>query len=178
MSNRCQSVPLVALPYESLRDFNRRVEDTMRPSISSAIQASKASAIKKKAKPKPGADADPASTSASTSADPAPKAKTATPSNSVDPFVPPPRPARRGPTEFAAASQLSRPSDVVQAPPVLRKAKRGLDKGTSVTEPLPESRMPVSGLMREMMEREREKAVRAYRELKDKREKEQRGEAA
>lgn len=66
-------------------------------------------------------------------------------------------------------------SDVVQAPPVLSKSKRG-QKVTTVTEPLPASRMPVSGALKAMMEQEREKAVAAYRVMKEQREKDQRAE--
>lgn len=174
-----QKIALTPLPYESLSTFNRRVEVALRPSIDTAIRASKASSQKKKGKkaaplkpeddPEQNADlAGPEPTSSSTV-----KGKTkekATPTTSVDPFVPK---KRNGPTEFEEATQVRNVMDIVQAPPTLTKAKRGL-KGTSITEALPASRMPVSGALKMMMEAEREKAIKGYREMKEKRDSEQR----
>ena len=153
---------------------------TLRPSIDTAIRASKASAQKKKVKKgetkagdtaKAGED-DEAPVQDTTTTLPSGKVKPkATPETSVDPFARRPKTARA--TEFVEASQVKRVSDVVQAPPVLSKSKRG-QKVTSVTEPLPASRMPVSGALKAMMEQEREKAVAAYRVMKEQREREQR----
>lgn len=64
--------------------------------------------------------------------------------------------------------------DVVQAPPTLKKARRGLAPTTKADQALPVHRQPVSEGIRKMMEVEREKAIRVYRELKVQREAEQR----
>lgn len=175
---RTQKATLTPLPYESLGAFNRRVEMALRPSIDTAIRASKASAQKKKAKKaapgdkKEGAEAeadDPAKQDTTTTTHTGKVKPKATPATSVDPFAKP----ARAPREFEEASQRKSVTDVVQAPPVLSRAGRK-QKTTTVTEPLPASRMPVSGALKAMMEQEREKAVAAYREMKEKREKEQR----
>lgn len=151
---------------------------TLRPSIDTAIRASKASAQKKKAKKaapddkkgKNGAEEEVVAQDTTTTL-PSGKVKPkATPSTSVDPFVPRAKPGRA--TEFEEASQRKSVSDVVQAPPVLSKAGRK-QKTTTVTEPLPASRMPVSGALKAMMEQERLKAVAAYRAMKEQREKDQ-----
>lgn len=173
-----QKVALTPLPYESLGTFNRRVEMALRPSIDTAIRASKASAQKKKAKKAAPGDAkgkdgeeEEIIAQDTTTTLPSGKVKPkATPSTSVDPFVPRAKSARA--TEFEEATQRRSVSDVVQAPPVLSKAGRK-QKTTTVTEPLPASRMPVSGALKAMMEQERVKAVAAYRAMKEQREKDQ-----
>lgn len=101
---------------------------------------------------------------------------------------------RSGRTEFAAADQRRRIGDVVQAPPTLADpARRGLMQkvlgpggaaacGTTsegpgvvrlpqgVDAPVGSSRLPVNPAMKALLDAERERAVRMYRELKEKRE--------
>lgn len=179
--------PLTPLPYESLAAFNRRVEIALRPSIDTAIRGAKATkkaaalAAKNAAKehkkasqidPSVAADAAVASGSGSGSA----KGKgtaTISPNDSVDPLVPKPK-VRTGPTEFAPVSQRKDIKDIAMAPPSLKKARRGLEENGSTSLPLPSSRLPISQAQKLEMEREREKAIRVYRELKEKREREQR----
>lgn len=181
-----QKVALTPLPYESLSTFNRRVEATLRPTIDTAIRASKASALKKKNKDRKGKkvgtgldgdgggddDDDGEAHDESKTTTKAGKTKPKpTPKESIDPYIPPPRqpggPAR--PTEFEEASQRRSVVDVVQAPPSLSLPRRGKN-AVGVNEPLPASRMPVSAAVKAMMEKERERAVAAYRQLKEQRE--------
>lgn len=163
------------LPYESLSAFNRRVEIALRPSIDTAIRGAKASkkALAAKSKIKKVAPGDPA---LAIEADK--KGKGKGPNESIDPMVPPVKPAkvRTGPTEFKEASQIRNITDVAMAPPTLKKARRGIEGGMSTNDPIPLGRMPVSDDLKKRMEFEREKAVRMYREMKEKRDSEQREE--
>ncbi|SCV71192.1 BQ2448_2780 [Microbotryum intermedium] len=188
---------LTAMPYESLRDFSHRVEMSMRSSIDMAIRGAKSTAQKKKDRSKTkgkgraiddeedeiqemeeenqkrnqeakGEDGETA-TGAPT-ANPSKKAKKDS-QEVFDPFAKRQAPARA--TEFKVASQIRRVGDVVDAPPTLKKGKRGQTNVTRMNEPLPASRMPVSGALKALMEAEREKAIQGYRELKERREKEQ-----
>ncbi|GAA5989716.1 hypothetical protein JCM10908_000605 [Rhodotorula pacifica] len=103
---------------------------------------------------------------------------------------------RSGKTEFATVSQRRRVDDVVQAPPTLADpARKGLmakvlgpggaaacgvpaapSGGTfrlaGAEAPVGSSRLPINPAMKAMMDAERERAVRMYRELKEKREQE------
>ncbi|KDE06594.1 hypothetical protein MVLG_03090 [Microbotryum lychnidis-dioicae p1A1 Lamole] len=189
---------LTAMPYESLRDFSHRVEMSMRSSIDTAIRGAKSTTQKKKERSKTkgkgraiddeeaeiqemeeenqkrnrearGEDPETATGGAST-ATPAKKAKKDT-QEVFDPFAKRQAPARA--TEFKVASQIRRVGDVVDAPPTLKKGKRGQTNVTRMNEPLPASRMPVSGALKALMEAEREKAIQGYQELKERREKEQ-----
>ncbi|GAA6013002.1 hypothetical protein JCM10207_008409 [Rhodosporidiobolus poonsookiae] len=107
---------------------------------------------------------------------------------------------RTGKTEFDTASQRRRIDDVVQAPPTLAQpARKGLlakvlgpggaasagvsSEGTpaggfrlsSAEAPVGSSRLPVNAAMKAMLDAERERAVKMYRELKEKKEKERSG---
>lgn len=97
------------------------------------------------------------------------------PNDSIDPLVPPVRKekVRNGPTEFQEASQRRSITDVAMAPPTLKKARRGQEV-QSMNAPIAIGKMPVSNELKQIMEFEREKAVKMYRVLKEKREKEQR----
>ena len=162
------------MAYETLSAFNRRVEVAMRPSIDSAIRASKASSSKKKGAAKKAApeaaeaaevEEEDVTSKEGGRGDKKGKAKA-----TVDPFVPRPKPQHVEPKEFAVASNKRSLTDIVTAPPTLKKAKRGVEAGPSMHDPIPSGRMPVSGEIKKMMEMEREKAVRLYRELKERRE--------
>ncbi|KAK4705478.1 hypothetical protein P7C70_g733, partial [Phenoliferia sp. Uapishka_3] len=168
---------LEMLPYESLAAFNRRVEVALRPSIDSAIRGAKASSAKGKKEKvlakKERAAALAAAALAKKEAEeealnPGGAAKKKAP---VDPFVPPvkERPVR----EFEEASQRKMVGDVVMAPPTLKKPMRKGDAGPSAHDAMPAGRMPVSDNLKKIMEAEREKAVRMYRDMKEKRDKAQ-----
>ncbi|CEQ40401.1 SPOSA6832_02045 [Sporobolomyces salmonicolor] len=124
-----------------------------------------------------------------------------TPEESLDPFAPkrlqqPPQRGRTGKTEFDTASQIRRIDDVVQAPPTLAKPARknllekvlgpggaasdgsGAGAGfrlASAEEPVGSSRLPVNPAMKALLDQERERAVRMYRELREKKDKEKSG---
>lgn len=164
---------MTMLPYESLSAFNRRVEIALRPSIDTAIRHSKASSAKQKnaAKAAKAAKAEqhkdsalPAEGEAITSGNQK-TTKVATAAESVDPHAKKER-VRTGPTEFAEASQRRSVADVVQAPPTLKKAMRRVAPATRAEQALPVHRQPVSESIRAMMEVEREKAIKVYREMK------------
>ena len=170
---------MAPLPYESLSAFNRRVEITLRPEINTAIRHSKASSTKsknaKKAKAADGeGDEMPKEGEAITSGNQK-KTKVATAEESVDPFAKKQK-VRTGPTEFEEASLRRNVNDVVQAPPTLKKARRGVAPTTRAEQALPAHRQPVSEAIKLMMEAEREKAIKQYRGLKEQREAEQREE--
>ncbi|GAA5860982.1 hypothetical protein JCM8547_007996 [Rhodosporidiobolus lusitaniae] len=122
-----------------------------------------------------------------------------TPEESIDPYAPKrlqeQQRGRTGKTEFDTAPQRRRVDDVVEAPPVLAKpARKGLlDKvlgpggaaSAGVTsegmpvggfrmkgaeEPVGSSRLPINPAMKALLDAERERAVRMYRELKEKKE--------
>ncbi|KAG0658043.1 hypothetical protein C6P46_006104 [Rhodotorula mucilaginosa] len=104
---------------------------------------------------------------------------------------------RSGKTEFATVSQRRRVDDVVQAPPTLADpARKGLmakvlgpggaaacgvpsavaGSGSfrlaGAETPVGSSRLPINPAMKAMMDAERERAIKMYRELKEKREQE------
>ena len=97
---------------------------------------------------------------------------------------------RTGKTEFSTASQTRSINDIVLAPPTLAKpARKGLlakalssaSDGTDkkgilggemriagMEEPVGRSRLPIDPVMKALLDRERERAVKTYRELKEK----------
>ncbi|KAM0752232.1 hypothetical protein T439DRAFT_347151 [Meredithblackwellia eburnea MCA 4105] len=173
---------LQMLPHETLSAFNRRVEVAMRPTIDSAIRGAKLSSAKgRKDKDKAKKEKQEADTEAlkqkeeeereEEEAERERKRRKKGGAEPKDPFVPAPKPQPI--LEFAVASQRKSVGDVVNAPPILQKAVRGLEAGPSAHLPIPVGRLPVSASIKAMMEQEREKAVRMYRELKEKREKDQ-----
>ncbi|GAA5907860.1 hypothetical protein JCM5296_005804 [Sporobolomyces johnsonii] len=103
---------------------------------------------------------------------------------------------RTGKTEFDTASQVRRVDDVVQAPPTLAKPARknllekvlgpggaasdgsGAGAGfrlAGAEERVGSSRLPVNPAMKALLDQERERAVRMYRELREKKDKEKSG---
>ena len=174
--------PLVPLPYESLSAFNRRVEITLRPTIDTEIRGAKATKralaesvkkARKESKEKKAALLDP---SLAADAEKSGKGKGKVSQNdSIDPLVPPVK-VHRGPTEFAEASQKRSITDVAMAPPALKKARRGQAVNASINDAMPQSRLPIGDGMKMMMERERARAIETYRNMKAKRESDQRAE--
>lgn len=157
---------------------------SLRPSIDTAIRQSKLSSAKAKlGKKGKAAEDEPAvldpedpnyDHNAPISSGNQKKGKAVpTVSEAIDPHAKKQK-VRTGPTEFEEASQRRNVADVVQAPPLLKKARRGVEPTTRAEQALPAHRQPVSESIRLMMEQEREKAIRVYREMKEKRDAEQR----
>lgn len=119
-----------------------------------------------------------------------------TPEESVDPFAKKDTSGRSGKTEFDVAPQRRGIIDVVQAPPTLARPARknllekvlgpggsasdgSIDAGGMPTfrmkgaeEAVGHSRLPIDPAMKMLLDAERERAVKMYRELKEKKEKE------
>jgi len=166
-------------PGESLKHFNRRVEDHMRPLVQSAMRISaaterkerKAAASNKatnKTQQSPGAS--PSSLTRKRSKAHA-DAEDAQPSSTTS--------RRDGdddvvlPKEFATASSAAprRLNDIVVAPPELKKLPRGAAKRASSSGGKAKAGAAAAGVLsmaqRAMMEVERENAIRRYREMKE-----------
>ncbi|GAA6051367.1 hypothetical protein JCM3770_004505 [Rhodotorula araucariae] len=214
---------IAPLPYESLGSFNRRVEQEMRGTVRSAIQAAGSTAQKRKdrkgkAKKTDGDDEeeeeeDESNIKRGRDGKPLLKRAKPTPEEARDPFAKKVKPAatdadddadagggrnRTGRTEFATADNRRRIDDVVKAPPTLADpARRGLmhkvlgpggaaacgatSEGPGVVRlagveaPVGSSRLPINPAMKKLLDAERERAVKMYRELKEKREQERSG---
>ncbi|GAA5910731.1 uncharacterized protein JCM6883_000295 [Sporobolomyces salmoneus] len=235
---KSNNTTLQPLPYESLSTFNRRVEQEMRSSINSTIQASKNVNKKtkevlkdKKKKSKTTQVAEDADEEWNGIADGEEgeeeggdgktkygkeKKSKPTPEESRDPFAKQPKKpkisteeqeevqaaevkrGRTGKTEFDSVEPIRGLKSVVLAPPTLAKpARKGLlakalssaSDGTTagarlsetagggggfeglrlagMEEPVGKNRLPVDPIMKALLDREREKAVRIYRELKE-----------
>ncbi|BGP39764.1 hypothetical protein JCM10450v2_003734 [Rhodotorula kratochvilovae] len=211
---------IAPLPYESLGSFNRRVEQELRGTVRSAIQAAGSTAQKRKdrkGKAKKTDDdgdeeeEDEANVKRGRDGKPLLKRAKPTPEEAHDPFAKKAKPSaaaddddegggrnRTGRTEFATADNRRRIDDVVKAPPTLADpARRGLmqkvlgpggaaacgvtSEGAGVPRlagaeaPVGSSRLPINPAMKKLLDAERERAVKMYRELKEKREKERSG---
>ncbi|KAI9511333.1 hypothetical protein F5148DRAFT_1009640 [Russula earlei] len=169
-------------PGESLKHFDRRVEDYMRPLVRSAMRAS--AATERKERNATSAIAAPAGASPHGSAKAA-KTKTVRQPSSRPPPSSNARQqqskahagaARRDddddddrPKEFATTSSAAprRLNDVVTAPPALKSLPRGAKKHRSRPG---KAKAVVAGVLsmaqRAMMETERENAIRRYREMR------------
>ncbi|KAI0073027.1 hypothetical protein K474DRAFT_278715 [Panus rudis PR-1116 ss-1] len=165
------------LPGESLAHFNRRVENSMRGTVRSAMQASSAVARKvrkeeeeqakqSKSKSKPPKLSRSRSKSQERDSD----------SDTSPDSRPTPQPQPK-PKDFASLSTSApkRLNDIVQAPPEIKKLPRGAKKkaeereaGKGEKKSLKEGVMSMA--QKAMMEEERERAIRLYREMKKKRE--------
>ncbi|KAI0259928.1 hypothetical protein BC834DRAFT_926055 [Gloeopeniophorella convolvens] len=135
-------------PGESLKHFNRRVEDDMRPLMRSAIKTSAATERKGK-KPAAGAkDQQPDATGK--------KSKMQSSEDAEDAAAPADK-HRDRPKEFATTSSAAprRLNDVAMAPPELKRLRAARRSGV------------LSMAQRAMMETEREKAIQRYREMKE-----------
>ncbi|KAI0027598.1 hypothetical protein K488DRAFT_90677 [Vararia minispora EC-137] len=146
-------------PGESLAHFNRRVEDSMRCTVRSAMQSSAAHSRKARK-----AELDEASSSqyaSKSKSETTPKEPPAPDLEAHDPLL-----SKHGdqPKDFAAAVPR-RVNDVAQAPPELKlkkAAKIGAGGQTAKAAGI------LSVAQRSMMEAERERAIKRYRELKEK----------
>ncbi|KAI0691788.1 hypothetical protein C8T65DRAFT_670362 [Cerioporus squamosus] len=165
------------MPGESMAHFNRRVEDSMRHTVKEAMQSSSARmrqvrkeelAVSEKEKKKRAAEAEERTNSRN-------KTRNGDESDSDD--DPSPRRAKMKedrPKDFekVSSSAPKRLNDIVQAPPELkklpRKAKKlaaqgGAQKGEG-TKSLSEGVRSMA--QKAMLEEERERAIRLYREMK------------
>ncbi|KAI9456282.1 hypothetical protein BJY52DRAFT_1277242 [Lactarius psammicola] len=158
-------------PGESLKHFNRRVEDHMRPLVQSAMRASAATERKEKraAATATAVNETLRESKACSSIDKSEaEGTTATGSDKH----------RDRPKEFATISS-ARPrhlNDIATAPPELKRLPRGASNlGAKYSAP---SRTKAAGgvlsmAQRAMMETERENAIRRYREMKERKVKEE-----
>ncbi|KAG8935415.1 hypothetical protein FRC01_000022 [Tulasnella sp. 417] len=137
-------------PGESMRDFNRRVEEEFKWKMQSAYKtASKGGGGKKRKAAKQDAQDNSAGgpITATTSAD----AKSS---------------AGKGKTEFDRRVDRRSVNDVAEAPPTLTALPRGAAAAGKSGKASAESQLPVSAVQKRMMEEEREKAIKRYRDLK------------
>jgi len=159
-------------PGESLKHFNRRVEDHMRPLVQSAMRAS-AATERKERKTASSKNAAQAQAQAPSTKPTNKKTKTKQPSSqpSSSSIT---RPDDDRPKEFATTSSAvpRRLNDVVMAPPQLKSLPRGAAaaKHALATGGKVNARAGTGVLsmaQRAMMEVERENAIRRYREMKE-----------
>ncbi|KAI5896135.1 uncharacterized protein SCHCODRAFT_02614120 [Schizophyllum commune H4-8] len=176
-------------PGESLTHFNKRVEDSMRGLVRSAVQTSNAvarNALKKEAEEKKAARQEKKAKRKADDADDDIKdskstggkfndgkrpAKDDTKTTSTKPPQPSTDKHADRPKEFQQASTSAprRLNDIAQAPPDLKKLPRGAKKtaGSSAKAGhTPKSDGVVSMAQKVMMEQEREKAIERYRLLR------------
>ncbi|WOO78867.1 uncharacterized protein LOC62_02G002404 [Vanrija pseudolonga] len=152
--------------HESLGEYNRRVEATLRGGVSSAIKAAasaKGQAVRdfkaaKKARKE------------------AAQGKTAHEDEEQE--LKPNRPAK----EFEEAPQRKRLNDVAQAPPALPRmraaVKAGAGAGGSAWAAAGGSRTPLNAGQKRLMEVERERVIAQYREIKARKEADKEAERA
>lgn len=184
------------LPGEKLGDFNRRLEDHMRPVVTQAMKDANAKkadearklALEKKerreaqqeAKRKKDAGAAQAEKSEaeeeegeewggvdSGSKNPASTKKAS--KRTRDPeheYEDPSNPRKRGKTEFEKAPIRTGILDVMTAPPTLPRLKKST-KQTPSSIYAPVNRNPLNSGQQRLMEEERERVVARYRELKE-----------
>ncbi|KAG8821598.1 hypothetical protein FRC17_009779, partial [Serendipita sp. 399] len=163
------------LPGESLGDFDRRVENSMRSKIRSAVQQGNAHSRRQYAKDKAERDKRGEESKREESEKPVqPEGATSsskTAGSSTGKVHPTPKERK---TEFeTVTSQLpKRLNDVVTAPPDLSALTKGktLNPGPRVAAEAFGKKDVIPPEQRRMMEIEREKAVKRYRELKERRE--------
>ncbi|TFY66919.1 hypothetical protein EVG20_g4174 [Dentipellis fragilis] len=146
-------------PGETLAHFNRRVEEDMRPLVRSAVQT--ASAVERNARKMQGKDV-------SSARQPSGKEKKQKGRSESPDSSPPPDKHRDRPKEFSNVSTSAprRLNDIAMAPPDLKKLPRGaknLKEGATK-----KSAGVVSMAQKAMMEEERERVIKRYREMKEK----------
>ncbi|GJE85422.1 hypothetical protein PsYK624_015010 [Phanerochaete sordida] len=172
------------MPGESLAHFNRRVEESMRSSVREAVQTSAAVARKVKKEEEEEKAARKASNSSKPArpASPTPQSKKkagkAPAIDESDEEEPAAKPAKGGkaekekPTDFAAykASAPRRLNDIAEAPPEFKKLPRGAKASKTADVSAKGTTSLRDGLLsmaqKAMLEGERERVIRAYRELK------------
>ncbi|KDQ52300.1 hypothetical protein JAAARDRAFT_40409 [Jaapia argillacea MUCL 33604] len=159
------AVHMEILPGESLYHFNQRVEDNMRPLVKSAAQASSAHERRKRK------EALESTKSLKTPTGPKTKVKPGQDDSSPPPPDELPSSKRHtGPTEFLTLSSSApkRLNDIAQAPPEIKVKKRKPLDATSSSKHKPKHENVLSLYQEQMMEEEREKVIRRYREMKAK----------
>ncbi|CAA7266084.1 unnamed protein product [Cyclocybe aegerita] len=147
---------LTIQPGESIQHFNKRVEDDLRPLIKTAVETSRATHRRTETQEKEAkAEAKKA------------KLKTKSVEKSRKSRSPSPEPDKHAnrPKEFASASSSApkRLNDIAQAPPEFKRLPRGASSSAGV---LGKKDGVLSMSQQLMMEKEREKAIARYRELK------------
>ncbi|KZT23708.1 hypothetical protein NEOLEDRAFT_1136202 [Neolentinus lepideus HHB14362 ss-1] len=140
------------LPGESLSHFNRRVEDAMRPLVRSAVEAS--SALERKTRKEMLREK-----TESNQTQNKPKQNN---NSDIEQTKRKPSPSK---TEFAtlSTSQPKRLNDIAQAPPQFTRVPK--------TRKVPEESKTYNVLsmaQKQMMEEEREKVIKRYRDMKEK----------
>ncbi|TFY80570.1 hypothetical protein EWM64_g3438 [Hericium alpestre] len=145
-------------PGESLAHFNRRVEEDMRPLVRTAVQS--AAAVERQARKDKKKES-----AAKPQAKDDKRKKSETPEAS-----PPPDKHHDRPKEFAkaATSAPRRLNDIAMAPPDLKKLPRGAKKIKEDGGTYPKGSGVLSMAQKAMMEVERERIIKRYRELKQK----------
>ena len=170
--NRCVAV-LVAHQLVSLTMHHvaRRVEDSLRGQVRVAMKTSSALARKVKKEEEESSRAS----KGKQNAKPSPKSDDAPSSPSQSTSTPKPSTAREKPDDFERLSTSAprRLNDIVQAPPELKKLPRGAKQRPKVPEPtaLGEGTATLrqgalSMAQKAMLEEERLKAIKLYREMK------------
>ncbi|KAH9038973.1 hypothetical protein EDB85DRAFT_2110590 [Lactarius pseudohatsudake] len=153
-------------PGESLKHFNRRVEDHMRPLVRSAMLASAATERKERK-----AATTPRESKARSSVGKAEGTTTTTPSTAAAGDK-----HRDRPKEFATISNARprRLNDIATAPPELKNLprRRASDLGAQPARTKAVGSV-LSMAQRAMMETERENAIRRYREMKERKAKDE-----
>jgi len=142
-------LPLKIMPGETLGQFNRRIEDELRPGLRAAIKSSssvarRARSDETKSKPRLNETSIGKDTEA-------PITMTSSPTSTK---------RRMTKTEFDTRPKMTRLNDVAMAPPALGKATRKVPERNTGTGVL-------SIEQKQEMEAERERVVRRYRELKE-----------
>jgi len=169
-----QTTALQIQSGESLSHFNRRVEDSLRGSIRSAV---KSSAVKQREarkekeltnKSNKSSKSFPSHPSQSSTGKPAGRAEDSTTTTHTD------KTAKQRAVDFTSISTSAprRLNDIVQAPPDLKTLPRGAKKVSQVTKPTPSGSLRdgvLSMAQRAMLDEERERVIKLYREMKKKR---------
>ncbi|KAH9939475.1 hypothetical protein B0H21DRAFT_756798 [Amylocystis lapponica] len=149
-------------PGESMAHFNRRVEDTMRPAVRTAMKTSSAHTRQ-------------ARKNASTSAASNNKKEEAQPNTntaSADDQAETNQQQRKPPKEFEhlSSSAPRRLNDIVLAPPEFKKLPRGAKAATERNQNRGDGatlkQSALSMARKAMLEEERERAIRMYREMR------------
>jgi len=144
-------------PGESLKHFNRRVEDHMRPLVQSAMRASTATVRKERRSAATAVDGTARGSKARKAADEG----TTTTNTAAE--------HRGRPKEFATNSSARprRLNDIATAPPVLKKLPRGASDSGNKHSTRTKAGGVLSMAQQVMMETERENVIRRYREMKE-----------
>ncbi|KAF9652794.1 hypothetical protein BDM02DRAFT_2583928, partial [Thelephora ganbajun] len=166
--------PIRIQPGESLAHFNKRVEESMRPLVKSAVQSSSAH-MRKLAK-------DMSTKGDKKSQNPSDSSVLPSPTKVKHPWdgaKPDPDPAqgrdegqkKKPSREFATTSTSTpkRVNDIVQAPPQIKHLPRNARKIVAASGKGKKSDAVVSMAQKVMMEAERENAIQRYRKLKERR---------